>query len=34
VMGAEFRIEIAEDPDPEGFGHKRYSKLAARNWCC
>ena len=26
VMGTEFGIEIAENPDPDGFGHKRHSK--------
>ncbi len=30
VMGTEFGIEIAENSDPDGFGHKRHSKLAAR----
>ena len=28
VMRTEFGIEIAENPDPDGFCHNRYSKLA------
>ena len=32
MMGAEFGVEIAENPDPYGFGHRRHSKLAMCNW--
>jgi hypothetical protein len=26
VMGTEFRIEITENSDPDGFGHEGHSK--------
>jgi len=32
VMGTEIGIEVAENPDPDGFAHKGHSKLAARAW--
>src|ERR1700693_5712672 len=28
VMGAELGIEVAENPDPDGFAHREHSKLA------
>src|SRR6202165_2260632 len=30
VMGAELGIEVAENPDPDGFAHRGHSKLAVR----
>jgi hypothetical protein len=32
VMGTEFGIEIAENPDPDGFGHREHSKLTVHTW--
>jgi hypothetical protein len=32
VMGTEFGIEIAENPDPDRVSHKGHSKLAVRTW--
>jgi hypothetical protein len=32
VMGAELGIEVAENPDPDGFAHRGHSKLAVRSW--
>jgi hypothetical protein len=32
VMGTEVGIEIAENSDPNGFGHRGHSKLAIRAW--
>jgi len=32
VMRTEFRVEIAENPDPDGVGHKEYSKLTIPGW--
>jgi hypothetical protein len=32
VMRTEFRIEIAKNPDPDGVGHKPYSKLTILGW--
>jgi hypothetical protein len=30
VMGTEFGVEVAENPDPYGFSHDRHSKLVVR----
>jgi hypothetical protein len=32
MMGAEFGVEITDNSDPDGFGHKGHSKLVVGSW--